>query len=159
MQKRITGTVGSSDCGVKFSCVAKCPCSKIHTIAPNEAAIDSRFITTALIGRTTERRRRNSARRVIPITNTIARNEFLAMKSIVSRSKAVCPVTSSSPPAGAPIIMIGVWPRIVRTSSRASSLDAGFEMTTPSAAMCVPYTGGFTRSTFSCSFSTFVGCS
>ena len=60
MQNMITGSVGSIEPGVKPSRFERCPSWKIHTIAPNEAEIESRFITTAFSGRTIEPRSRKS---------------------------------------------------------------------------------------------------
>ena len=39
---------------VKPSCCERCPSWKTHTSAPNDALIESRFMTTAFSGRTTD---------------------------------------------------------------------------------------------------------
>ena len=60
MQNMITGRVGSIEPGVNPSCAARWPSWKIQTIAPNDAEIERRFMTTALSGRTTDPSRRNN---------------------------------------------------------------------------------------------------
>ena len=54
IENRITGMLGSRDCGVKPSRFAKWPCWKMNTSAPNEAPIDRKLSTTAFSGSTTE---------------------------------------------------------------------------------------------------------
>ena len=61
MQNMITGRVGSSGAGVNPPrYCARFPCWKIQTIAPNEVAMESRFMITALSGSTTDPSSRKS---------------------------------------------------------------------------------------------------
>src|SRR5256885_16841892 len=96
----ITGSVGSIDAGVNPSCDAKWPSWKIQTMAPNDAEIDSRFMTTALSGRTTDPSRRNSTSIVATTMYASAAGVWLAMKSTVSGAMAVKPVTEGGASAG-----------------------------------------------------------
>ncbi len=68
-RKIITGTVNSSvPVDVKPSTPARCPCWKAHTVTPRVAPMDSRFITTALMGRTTLPVKSHNRTRVAPNT-------------------------------------------------------------------------------------------
>ena len=60
IENKITGMLGSSDCGVNPRRSAKWPCWKMNTSAPNEAPIERKFRITAFSGRTTEPVSRNS---------------------------------------------------------------------------------------------------
>src|SRR5438093_12704246 len=92
----ITGRVGSMGPGVKPSCAAKWPSWKIQTSAPNDAEIESRFMTTALSGRITDPRRRKSTSIVAATMYASAAGVWGAMKSTVSRWMAVNPVTAKA---------------------------------------------------------------
>ena len=54
--------VSTNPSGWNPSSADRLPSWKIQTSAPNEATIDSVFITSALAGRTTDRRSTNSTR-------------------------------------------------------------------------------------------------
>jgi len=72
MQNMMTGVDGSIDDASKPRSDDPCPSWKTNTSAPNDALIDSRFITTALRGSTTEPSSTKSTIIVASITNATA---------------------------------------------------------------------------------------
>src|SRR5258708_34357025 len=103
MQNVITGSVGSSDVGEKFSSDERCPSWKIQTIAPNEALVERKFISTALSGRRTEPRRRNSTRYVAMTTKRPATGGLQRMKLIASTRDAWTPASAGAATRGGPV--------------------------------------------------------
>jgi hypothetical protein len=73
------------------------PSWNTHTSAPKEPAIDTRFMTIALIGRTIEPSRRKRITNVVAITKAIAIGVLSRTNSVASMSDAVWPPTFRVP--------------------------------------------------------------
>src|SRR5262249_47743304 len=119
VQKRRTGSAGSSGPGSKSRSRRRWPSWKIHTRAPKLPVIERKFTTTASKGSTAEPRRTKSTTRVTTTTKPTTIGARPRMKWLASTSVALWPPTSTRP---SPTVLSA---RRVRTSLRASSLEAG----------------------------------
>src|SRR4051812_23576158 len=100
-QNRITGWVVSTNpSGWNPSGPDRLPSWKIQTSAPNDATIESVFITSALIGRTAERSSTNSTRYVVTTMNSAVRGKSAAIRLTTSVTSAAPPPTRTVVPGG-----------------------------------------------------------
>ena len=89
-----------SGVGVKLSCFAKCPSTKIHVRMPIVEPSVSALITAALMGSTTDPNARNINSMVVPMRTTSI-NPALSNKAwMLSCSSAGVPPTRSVRPLG-----------------------------------------------------------
>src|SRR5215467_6087614 len=132
MQKISTAMLGSWVCGVKFSQPLRWPSWKIQTIAPKAAPSDTRFITTALRGSSSEPTSRKSTTYVTSTTNTAAAGVRDAIHATSSWVKAVDPPTSLLPPGGPASF------RMAATSDFAWPLLGRYALWTSSSTMLLP---------------------
>ena len=97
----ITGSVVSTNpSGWKPSRADRLPSWKIQTRAPKLATMDSVFITSALIGRTTDRSRTNRTRNVVMTMNAAVRGKSAHTFDTTSSTSAAPPPTRIVTPAG-----------------------------------------------------------
>ncbi|WP_207232299.1 hypothetical protein [Micromonospora kangleipakensis] len=86
--------------GVKPSRSDRCPSWKIQTTTPNEAPMESRFISTGLTGSNTEPKARKSSSRVAPALSSAIQGSRSPRLS--SRSRSVRTTSWATSPVGSP---------------------------------------------------------
>ena len=92
--------VSTKPSGWNPSAADRLPSWKIQTSAPKLATIESVFMTSALIGSTTDRRRANSTRKVVTTMNSAVRGKSAHTRDTTSSTSAAPPPTSTETPAG-----------------------------------------------------------